>query len=117
MAWNYRRKGIPEVVTNRTAAAALERAATELASDLAGLLDEKAREGARSAELEAAAVEAIRRGDDAEARAALLERQNSVDRVKQLDADAAVVRAMLVECREVLDQIAGSMPPQSSDEP
>lgn len=84
--------------------AELERAARDLEADLADVLKEVVLEARRAGELETRAMEAIRNGDDSLAREALQAHQVSVDTLQKLDADATVLRAMIAECRAVLDQ-------------
>ncbi|MEP6492144.1 MAG: hypothetical protein ABJF01_05675 [bacterium] len=92
-------------------AAGLRAAAAELEADLARLLQATTREQGRFAEFEARAMAAIHNGDDDAARDALVAQQASLDTLKELDADATVVRASLAECRAVLDQMPSAEQP------
>ena len=85
-------------------APSLERAVRDLEADLANLLEQVALEVGRAEQLELRAMDAIRRGDDRGAREAVVAHQDAVDAMQRLEADATVVRAMIAECRAVLDQ-------------
>ena len=56
----------------------------------------------RADALETRAMAAVHRGDDADARAALLDHEAVGARLEQLEAEANVIRAMLAECALVL---------------
>ena len=83
---------------------ALRHVVADLDADLAALLAEVAHEKARAAACETRAMDAIRENDDWAAREALSGQKTSVDTLQRLDAEATVLRAMLAECRTVLDQ-------------
>jgi hypothetical protein len=84
------------------ARAELLRATEELKSDLAAILETLQAEVARADVLEATAIAAVHRGDDPGARAALLDHEAVIARLKQLEAEANVIRAMVAECAVVL---------------
>ena len=80
------------------AKAELRRATEALESDLAAILEKRQIEAARAYALEVHAMAAVRRGDDAGARAALLDHEAVSARLEQIEAEADVVRAVLAEC-------------------
>src|SRR5690349_22526264 len=84
------------------ARAELRRVTAELESDLAAVLEERQAEAARADATETRAMASVRGGDDAGARAALLDHNAIVVRLEQLEAEAHVIRAMLAECARVL---------------
>jgi phage shock protein A len=88
-------------------ASALRRAVADLAADLAAIGTNLAHEETRATAFETRAMDAIRKGDDRAAREALLAWQGSVDELHRLDAEATVLRAMLAECRALLDETRG----------
>ena len=57
---------------------------------------------AAAAATEHSAMEAIRAGDDRLARSALMELRDRVDEAKRMEADVAVLRALLDESRDFL---------------
>lgn len=91
----------------RVQVAALQRAADDVARDLARVLERAASETTRSCDLQARAIDAVRHGDERAARDALRAVETSAELLRQLDADATVLRAMLAECRIVLDDTEG----------
>ena len=81
----------------------LREATKELIADYDGLLTSIDRVKTRAAEFENEAMDAIGRGDDVHARDALIRQQNHTESLRNLVADAAVVRAMIDECERILD--------------
>ncbi len=79
-------------------------AVQELETDLAGVTGRIADAMAKASEVEDAAMRAIRRGDDVAARDALQRQHVHLDVVPELEAEAVVIRAMIAECRLVLDE-------------
>ncbi len=84
--------------------AELQRAMHDLDTDLANAVKQSAVEASRASELETRAMEAIRAGDDVLARECLRRHGEFLGTAQKLEADALVLRAMIAECREVLEQ-------------
>ena len=80
----------------------LRRVTEELESDLAAIVEQLQGEALRADALEARAMAAVRGGDDAGARAALVDHNAVSARLEQIEAEANVIRAMLAECALVL---------------
>jgi phage shock protein A len=85
-----------------SALAELREATRELTSDYDGLMATIEHARARAADFEAQAIEAVRRGDDAAAREALMRHEKQTTSLNNLLADAAVVRSMIEECERIL---------------
>jgi phage shock protein A len=104
-AWKAKIRGMcPDSPAERDPVVALRDAAHALEADLAAIEARLRTEATRAGEFETRAMAAIRAGDDATAYDALRQQQTFVETLQQLDADAAVVRGMLAECRAVLAQ-------------
>lgn len=88
----------------------LQQIAQSLEADLADALKKFSEAAMRGADLEARAMKAIHGGNDFTARRLLLAQQECMETLAQLDADAKVVRALLIECEEVIGEIRAQPP-------
>ena len=87
---------------NGDAAVELRHSMDALHADLKSVLEKLGTATADAERLEAEAMSAVQRGDDAAARSALLQRVPVAEACEGLEADAQVIRAMLDECATVL---------------
>jgi hypothetical protein len=83
----------------------LRGAAADLERDLANVLEQIAVETARARVLESRAMDVVRTHDYRGARDAFRAHEECVEALKQLAANATVIRAMIAECHAMLDQL------------
>jgi phage shock protein A len=86
----------------------LRLAVNELETDLAGVTGRITEALSKAGAYEDVAMQAIRRGDDVGARDALRRQHVHLDVVPELEAEVVVIRAMIAECRLVLDEADAS---------
>lgn len=95
----------------------LREIARELEGDLESVRGRISQIAGRMTETEAQAMAAIKNYDDRSARAALLAQQTLATEMAELDADAKVLRALLAEIQEFLDEHTNQKTPPSDSLP
>jgi hypothetical protein len=107
----FRSAGALDRHESTDAAVDLRRALTDLEADLAATEKQLATATADASACEARAIERVRSGDDAGAKQALVDKSEAKGLAERLDAEAAVLKAMIEECRAVLDARPAAGPP------